>query len=73
MTGRELAQALLALPNPDAPVFHWNPGEYWEPSGVSLHQDGAQPWAFIMVEHNLIDRTEISRICREQHNEAMKK
>jgi hypothetical protein len=64
MTGRELARRLMDLPNPDAPVFFWNPGEYWSPSDPVLLQDGLNPYGFIMVEKNMVSRHFVSEAAR---------
>ena len=53
MTARQLAEALLSMPNPDAPVVFWNPGEYWLPEAP------VQNPAYVMVEKNMIDRSEL--------------
>ena len=50
MTARQLAEKLLALPNPDAPVFMWAPGQYWEPQNPHLQQCGGLPHAWAMIE-----------------------
>lgn len=72
MTGRELAEALLALPDPDAEVVAWNPGEWWELSAPVHMQDSVHPWGFIMIEKNMTERQAISDRARERHYEAVR-
>lgn len=57
MTARELAEALLALPDPDTPVFCWAPGQYWELESPHRmrRSDGAE---WIMVELNQIEQAD---------------
>lgn len=61
ITARQLAEKLLALPNPDAPVFGWSPGAYWEVSLASVHnhQVGSLPCSFAMIELNACSRADV--------------
>lgn len=64
MTARELAQALLTLPNPDAPVFCWAPGQYWELSEPHLQQLSTLPHTWALIELNLTTRAEVGDAAR---------
>ena len=62
VTARQLAEKLLGVENPDAPVFFWAPGEYWEPQpgphNHALH-DGR---SFVMVEMNIVTRAAVQQV-----------
>lgn len=63
MTARQLAEKLLALPNPDAPVFAWAPGQYWEIEPPQPHTLLAGAW--IMLELNRIDTADVRAAAKE--------
>lgn len=65
LTARQLAERLLAVPNPDAPVFLWAPGQYWEPSPVVYnHQVGNAPYSFVLLEVNACEKAEVHEAAR---------
>lgn len=67
LTARQLAEKLLALPNPDAPVFCWAPGQCWEPDPASVHnhQVGNLPYSWVMIELNACTRNAVDAAARE--------
>lgn len=66
ITGRQLAEWLLACPNPDAPVFCWTPGAYWEVQSPVNMQAGAMiPHSFVMIELNACSRSAVDKAARD--------
>jgi hypothetical protein len=66
LTARQLAGLLLALPNPDAPVFGWSPGTCWEinPASVHNHQAGLTPHSWVMLELDACTRNAVDEAAR---------
>lgn len=67
LTARQLAEKLLALPDPDAPVFGWSPGTCWEiePANVHNHQVGITGNSWVMLELNACTRNAVYAAARE--------
>lgn len=67
ITARQLAEKLLAVNNPDAPVFVWSPGACWEVNLGSIHnhQVGPMPYSWVMIELDACSRVAANLAAKE--------
>jgi len=64
LTVRQLIEALQAMPNPEAPVVGWAPGQYMALSAPATMQFGALPLGYVMLEVNVYGPGEFARFMR---------